>query len=1281
MGGAGSDTYRADQTTLTAGDVLTGSTGNDTLAITTTGVTPAGFGTGVTSTGVETIRVTATGGTATLDASGFKDVTTVSSSGSITDVIINNLTAIPAVGLTATSSNMTVGVAAAAVAGTADSATITLDGVATSTTGNTVSINGIETLNIATNGTASGSTTAAVTIDATASPNLTTVNLSGSAAGRVAVTLGGATTTVTGTVTSGDAAHDVAITADATDKISVSMGGGNDTVRLGVAPGLASGSTTVGAWTVDGGPGTDTLVAAGFGVSSATTTGGNISGFEKVAITGGVSVSLSTTTNTISEVTFDASGGTLNGLAAGATVIQAAGGSATVSNTTGWTGTSDNLAVTVGTATTSGAITQSLSAALIDTATITNLALSTDLTSARSVGVTSANLKTLTVTGTQPTTITGGGALVTTVDASGVSGNVTLNAGTGGTFTVATAGASITSAAGNDTITGGAGADTITSGAGNDNITAGDGNDVVTAADGNDTIDLGKGNDSVDGGTGNDTITAGEGADTMTGGTGADTFIIGGPNTATASFSTAVAPDVIKDFLSGTDKISVGQTNSEFRGNFASLSLGLANMTGTNQSFFVTSENQLYVVAGNGTYAATDTVVKLENVTSITKEDLGFGSQPGGNSVTIAGGAGTVTTATRSSTTIVSALTTDLDDTITLTVAGLTSGNAIKSDITGGAGRDTVNITTTAAGLTVLNDATSATGIALSGVEVVNISVSDTLGGVVSLTNAIPTTVESITVTGANAGLTATFTAANQTFNTTANTTLGGNASTITFDNLKGLSATTGSADDVFQAVQADYTTITGGAGNDTVNLTSVNALGSSSRLAGGTQSTGGVDTLAFTYQLASAANVNLKTLVDTSVISGFEYVTFTDTNVDDSAHTITLADGFTRILVDSDNVAEKWYIKATAAQATGLTSIVDTTGTGTTELEITTAGTVSLSSDTTTNLDAITWEDLAVTLTLNNSAHSVVQGATTPGTAAQTVTFGTLAADQTANIASTGTVTFNVPRASLTTIAAGKVSGAGTNGTEELTITAAASATASVNVTGTGGTFQLAGDADVIFTAVDVVNVNTSTASTIIASQGTAEMVGALNLAGTTSAGADVVGHKVHLDTVGTQDAAVTIRGFAAGASGDQILLSQATDASIGTTGLAAAKILPGISVTGISCAGWDATVADAADLIVLSGSSFQINGALTATTSGAAVSAAIIAAGLIADGTARFGYVVLDNGTSTGIYRVELKADNGGASNTVIDSAADVVSIQLVGVLEGVADSSTLVAGNFGG
>ena len=56
------------------------------------------------------------------------------------------------------------------------------------------------------------------------------------------------------------------------------------------------------------------------------------------------------------------------------------------------------------------------------------------------------------------------------------------------------------------------------------------------------------------------------------------------------------------------------------------------------------------------------------------------------------------------------------------------------------------------------------------------------------------------------------------------------------------------------------------------------------------------------------------------------------------------------------------------------------------------------------------------------------------------------------------------------------------------------------------------------------------------------------------------------------------------------------------------------------------------------------------------------------------------MDNGTDTGVYRVSLDADVGGVG-TVIDNAGDVVSIQLVGVLEGIADSSTLVAANFGG
>ena len=125
----------------------------------------------------------------------------------------------------------------------------------------------------------------------------------------------------------------------------------------------------------------------------------------------------------------------------------------------------------------------------------------------------------------------------------------------------------------------------------------------------------------------------------------------------------------------------------------------------------------------------------------------------------------------------------------------------------------------------------------------------------------------------------------------------------------------------------------------------------------------------------------------------------------------------------------------------------------------------------------------------------------------------------------------------------------------------------------------------------------------------------------------------------------------------------------------------MPGIATSGVLVSGWATTAAAAADLVVLSSAATQINGALTATTSGGAVAAAIIAAGLVGDSTSRYGYIVLDNGTDTGIYRVNLVGNAGGSSTTVVDSAADLTSIQLVGILEGLSDSSTLLATNFGG
>ena len=111
---------------------------------------------------------------------------------------------------------------------------------------------------------------------------------------------------------------------------------------------------------------------------------------------------------------------------------------------------------------------------------------------------------------------------------------------------------------GNDLAEGGDVADTLWGEAGNDSLTGGAGNDVVQGGDGNDRLtgDLdddvligGAGNDSLDGGAGNDTLTGGAGIDALTGGAGSDVFVLmlgdGGR-------------DTISDFVSGTDKISLG---------------------------------------------------------------------------------------------------------------------------------------------------------------------------------------------------------------------------------------------------------------------------------------------------------------------------------------------------------------------------------------------------------------------------------------------------------------------------------------------------------------------------------------------------------------------------------------------------------------------------------------------------------------------------------------------------------------------------------------------------
>jgi Ca2+-binding RTX toxin-like protein len=75
---------------------------------------------------------------------------------------------------------------------------------------------------------------------------------------------------------------------------------------------------------------------------------------------------------------------------------------------------------------------------------------------------------------------------------------------------------------------------TVDGGAGNDTITGGDGNDTLIGGDGNDVINGGRGNDTAQLGTGDDTFVwnPGDGSDVVEGGAGTDTLQFNGANIA-----------------------------------------------------------------------------------------------------------------------------------------------------------------------------------------------------------------------------------------------------------------------------------------------------------------------------------------------------------------------------------------------------------------------------------------------------------------------------------------------------------------------------------------------------------------------------------------------------------------------------------------------------------------------------------------------------------------------------------------------------------------------------
>jgi Ca2+-binding RTX toxin-like protein len=990
--GSGADTINglfssATGMTFQGTDSLDGGAGADTINI-QVGVT--GTHGAASMANIETVSAnfSAAGTVSLLNSTG---VTTVESSASTAAAAFSNIgSTSTALKVSNTAQDATFGYTTAAVAGTADTVALTLSGV----TGGTVTLAGVETVGITSSGSAN-------TLTGLTATSATTVNVAGDQAlalgtlGATVTTLNAGSNTATGTGVSatlgasltatvtGGSGNDAINISAVTGNVNLTGGAGNDTVTV------TSNLTVTD--TIGGGDGiadvlsTTAAIAEGYLAPTTRT----ITGFEQLTLsTAGTAAATLTTANVDTGITRVNLAGT-----GGAYGVTGPAGALTVTTTAALGGT---LTLT------------DTGTAITDAATLTNSGVTVGVDVLAGRAVTSTGYETLNVNvGSGSTTNAATqtlGAVTVTVDTGGAS-VVNFTGGNSvstGAISAATINASALTGSSTFTMASATGATSITGTANNDSIGASSVASSVDGGAGNDTITGGTLNDTLVGGDGNDSITGGRGKDSITGGAGVDTFRIDQPTVAAVT-STIGAPDVITDFVSGTDKLSLGQTVTAFLGNYSNFTIAqtAANADGRgNLAYFVTGENNLYVQASTngGINVNTDTVVTLSNVTSLTGADLLLGAQGTGNTVVLVAGAIPVVNTTASNATN-SVLTTAQDDTIsavTGATAAATSLIGTGAAIDGGLGNDTLNITASADAQVTSLVTAGTNGVAVTNVETVNLTVTATAAA--NALGTLPATLTTLTATGtdSNGAITATVGATGQTI--TVTNTAGTTGSTITFGNFPGTAAgvatqtvTTGTAGDTFNTIAVDGINVNGGAGDDTFNISNAAAFDDDSlmiTITGGT----GTDAITFANALiTTTATVNLADTTDVS-ISGVETLNAGAVSVDARAVVLSVTmpagtafrtiSGTTAaaggLNIGSDDIT----FTATAAQIDALTTITSGSANGVFSVASSdTAGpiTVNLADTTYTiaNIDSITFASVTtgvVTVTIDENV-AVVGG------------------------------------------------------------------------------------------------------------------------------------------------------------------------------------------------------------------------------------------------------------------------------------------------------------------
>ena len=148
---------------------------------------------------------------------------------------------------------------------------------------------------------------------------------------------------------------------------------------------------------------------------------------------------------------------------------------------------------------------------------------------------------------------------------------------------------------GNDVVAGQEGNDNINAGKGDDIIRGDNGNDIINGDDGNDTITGNGGDDLLSGGAGNDIIEAGDGDDILNGGPGSDKFF----------FRDNFGNDIIKDYSSNEDNISIGD-------NAGGLKKLVVHFTGEGEVHLSSLTNELKIVSEYSNLAETKFVTSQD---------------------------------------------------------------------------------------------------------------------------------------------------------------------------------------------------------------------------------------------------------------------------------------------------------------------------------------------------------------------------------------------------------------------------------------------------------------------------------------------------------------------------------------------------------------------------------------------------------------------------------------------------------------------------------------------